>query len=113
MEIAAILLGPAILGFVLTAAMPDPRLGLAVGVFAIVLSGLMAAAPLPPPSPPDDWYRGIGRAGGVMGLVGAAAATSAQGVRAWRGLRPVAYLLTLLGLTVVAIVVAIALLNRL
>ena len=76
-----ILFGPMVAAFLIPAAMPaDIRYVVALAI-AVVLCGWMALAPLPPSAGPDDWYRGIGRAGGLMGLFGAVATIPAQAAR--------------------------------
>ena len=95
MAIMLVLFGPMALSFLVLAAAPPNRVYLGLLVLAVVLCGAMALAPLPPPSGPDDWYRGIGRGGGILGLVGAAATIPAQALRRFVPLGLVAYLIAL------------------
>lgn len=81
MDIVLVIFGPMVLSFVILAIMPADIRYLLVLAAAIGLCGWMALAPLPPSSGPDDWYRGIGRAGGQFGLMGAAATILPQAAR--------------------------------
>nr|WP_323780374.1 hypothetical protein [Amylibacter sp.] len=104
MEIIVVLFGPMVLVWLALAAMPRGVPFLVAFGFAMALLIAGALAPLPPSNGPDDWFRGIGRAGAILGLVAAGAVLPAQGLRWWRGLGGGAYFLTLLGCALVAFV---------
>ena len=109
MEIMLVLLGPMALAFLLAAAIPDARIGVAVGLGCALLGVLGAMVPVRPAVGPDDWYRGIGQVGSSLGTVGALTATVAQAIR-WRaGLGLRGYLLTLVGCVVAAVALTILL----
>ena len=96
MGIMIVVFGPMVLAFLILAAVPPNTVYLGLLVLALGLAGAMALAPVPPASGPDDWYNGIGRAGGLLGLVGAAATIPAQAARRFVPLRPLAYIAALI-----------------
>ena len=104
MAILLVIFGPMVVAWLFLAVMPR---GLPFFVaFAVVFVAFMASAlaPLPPSSGPDDWFRGLGRAGASFGLIGAGAVLPAQALRWWRALKLQYYLLALLGFGVLAFV---------
>lgn len=97
-----VIFGPMVLAFVACAAM-KPNLGyVAMLALALALTGAMAAAPVPPSNGPDDWYNGIGRAGGLLGLAGAATTIVPQALRRFVPLGIFAYLAALAGAVFIA-----------
>ena len=110
MDVLLLLFGPLLLAFLVTAAMPDGRIGVGVGLVCAALGVMGASAPLGPAAGPDDFLRGSDQAASALAVVAALAATVAQAIR-WRaGLGPGRYLLTLAG-TVAAAVVLTALMS--
>lgn len=97
MGIMVVIFGPMILAFVVLAAIKPNAGYLVVLVVTLLLTAAMALAPVPPASGPDDWYNGIGRAGGLLGLLGAAATIVPQALRRFVPLGTFAYLATLAG----------------
>lgn len=107
MEILFILAGPPIAAWLVLAIMPR-GVPFLIGFGLVVAVGALALMqPLPPSSGPDDWYRGIGHAGAVMGLLGAVCVLPAQLFRWWKGLTLAPYTATLLASTGVITVLAL------
>lgn len=96
MDIALVIFGPMVLCFVVLAALPpDIRYVVALGIVLCICAAI-ALAPLPPSSGPDDWFRGIGRLGGQLGLVGSVATIPAQAARRFVPLGIAPYALALI-----------------
>lgn len=102
MGIMLVIFGPMVLAFVILAATPANATYLWLLGLALVLTGAMALAPVPPASGPDDWYNGIGRAGGMLGLLGAVATIPAQAARRFVPLGIFTYLAALVACAIVA-----------
>ncbi len=99
MEIVLVIFGPMVLAFVILALLPAGR-PYAIGlVVVLAICAAIALQPLPPSNGPDDWYRGIGNMGGMLGLAAALATAPAQAARHFKKLAWPAYL-GLLALTV-------------
>lgn len=109
MEIMIVVFGPMVLAFLILAVVPPNKVYLGLLALATVLAAIMALAPVPPASGPDDWYNSIGRAGGLLGLAGAAATIPAQAARRFVPLRPLGYIAALVATIFVGFNVAILL----
>jgi len=83
MGIVFIIFGPALLAWPVLAALPK-GLPFLIG-FGLIAGGLalLAFSPVRPSNGPDDWFRGIEQAGGMIGLIACFAVLPAQGLRWW------------------------------